>query len=121
MRRLPQKAPIFLLALSGLVAAAQTADTIPRLTNGKPDFNGVWQRPYVPDMATSSRDGSQIGPGTLPFTPEYAKKLKKSIDDSKAFTKLWKNTRVFTLRPDWEIMEYSREENNKDFNEGHIK
>ncbi len=25
------------------------------------------------------------------------------------------------LRPDWEIMEYSCEENNKDLREGHIK
>jgi hypothetical protein len=44
-----------------------------------------------------------------------------TIEDPKTFTKPWKNTRVFTLRPDWEIMEYSCEENNKDFNEGHIK
>jgi hypothetical protein len=29
--------------------------------------------------------------------------------------------RTFTVRPDWEIMEYSCEENNKDFTEGHIK
>jgi len=43
------------------------------------------------------------------------------IDDPVTFTKPWKNTRVFTLRPDWEIMEYSCEENNKDFFEGHIK
>jgi hypothetical protein len=44
-----------------------------------------------------------------------------TIDDPKTFTRPWKNTRVFTLRPDWEIMEYSCEENNKDFLEGHIK
>jgi hypothetical protein len=43
------------------------------------------------------------------------------IDDPVTFTKPWKNTRVFTLRNDWEIMEYSCEENNKDFFEGHIK
>ena len=44
-----------------------------------------------------------------------------TLDDPKAFTKSWKNTRVFTLKPDWEVMEYSCEENNKDFTEGHIK
>ena len=44
-----------------------------------------------------------------------------TIDDPVTYTKSWKNTRVFTLRPDWEIMEYSCEENNKDFFEGHIK
>ncbi len=43
------------------------------------------------------------------------------IDDPVYYTKAWKNTRTFTLRPDWEIMEYSCEENNKDFLEGHIK
>ena len=220
-------------------AAAQTkAYDMPRLSNGKPDLNGVWERPYVPDM---SRDGAnQKGAGTIPFTPEYAKMFKDydpakfdytgrclpqgltrsmnspfpvrlvetndlvailyeawnvfeivhtdgrphpknpdplwfgnpvgkwdgdtlvvdtigfndktnmdtvghphsdamhtverftrtdekhiayeiTIEDPKAFTRPWKNTRVFTLRPDWEIMEYSCEENNKDFGEGHIK
>lgn len=44
-----------------------------------------------------------------------------TIDDPKTFTKPWTNKRIFTLRPDWEIMEYSCEENNKDFYEGHIK
>ena len=44
-----------------------------------------------------------------------------TIDDPVYFTRPWKNTRTFTLRPDWEIMEYSCEENNKDFLEGHIK
>jgi hypothetical protein len=223
-----------------LPIAAQTPAGIPRLTNGTPDFNGVWQRPYVPDMSVTLRDGSQKGPGQIPFTPEYAQKFKEydpakfdytghclpqgltrsmnspfpirivqtpaifailyeawnvfeiiptdrrnlpanpdplwfgshagkwdgdtlvvesigfnektnldtighphsdalrvverftrtdekhisyevTLDDPKAFTKPWKNTRVFTLRPDWEIMEYSCEENNKDFTEGHIK
>ena len=31
------------------------------------------------------------------------------------------NTRTFTLRPDWEMMEYSCEENNKSLWEGRIK
>ena len=44
-----------------------------------------------------------------------------TIDDPKIFTKPWKNVRTFTLRPEWEILEYSCEENNKDFVEGHIK
>jgi len=44
-----------------------------------------------------------------------------TVNDPKTFTRPWKNSRIFTLRPDWEIMEYSCEENNKDFLEGHIK
>jgi hypothetical protein len=44
-----------------------------------------------------------------------------TIDDPKYYTRPWKNTRTFTLRPDWQIMEYSCEENNKDIFDGHIK
>ena len=44
-----------------------------------------------------------------------------TIDDPQTFTKPWKNTRTFTLRPDWELMEYSCEENNKSLWEGRIK
>jgi len=43
------------------------------------------------------------------------------IDDPKVYTEKWKNVRTFNLRPDWEIMEYSCEENNKSFWEGRIK
>jgi len=228
-----------------LPAAAQAtvgktqSSAIPRLSNGKPDLNGVWERPYVPDMSKDS-GANQKGAGTIPFTPEYAQIFKNydpakfdytgrclpqgltrsmnspfparivqtndlvailyeawnvfeivhtdgrphpkdpdplwfgnsvgkwdgdtlvidtigfndktnmdtvghphsdamhtverftrtddkhiayemTIEDPKAFTHPWKNTRTFTLRPDWEIMEYSCEENNKDFREGHIK
>ena len=44
-----------------------------------------------------------------------------TIDDPKTYAKPWKNSRIFTLRPDWEIMEYSCEENNKSLWEGRIK
>jgi hypothetical protein len=44
-----------------------------------------------------------------------------TITDPGAYTRPWKNTRTFTLRPDWELMEYSCEENNKEVTEGHIK
>jgi len=43
------------------------------------------------------------------------------VEDPKTFTKPVVNTRTFTLRPDWEIMEYSCEENNKSLWEGRIK
>jgi hypothetical protein len=211
---------------------------IPRLPNGKPDFSGVWEHPFVPNVEVNGKD--QQGSGPLPFTPEGAAQFKKfdagkfdytgrclpmgltrlmnspfpiqivqnnkdiiflfeawstfhvvpldgrahppdlepqwnglsaghwegdtlviesnhfndrsnvdtvghphsdqmrvvqrltrtddkhisyeiTITDPKIFTKPWKNVRTFTLRPDWEILEYSCEENNKDFGEGHIK
>jgi hypothetical protein len=44
-----------------------------------------------------------------------------TVEDPKTFTKPFKNTRTFTLRPDWEMMEYSCEENNKSLWEGRIK
>jgi hypothetical protein len=226
------------IAQSVLTQAAPTA--IPRMTNGKPDLNGVWERPYVPDMSRSAKN--QIGMSPLPFTAWGAEKFKNYdpakfdytghclpqgltrsmnspfpvqivetpktfavlyeawnvfhvvptdgrtfpknkdldptwmgtsfghwdgdtlivetrffnektnldtaghphsdqmkitesyqrtdathiryeilINDPKTYTTPWKNTRVFTLRPDWDIMEYSCEENNKDFSEGHIR
>lgn len=44
-----------------------------------------------------------------------------TVEDPKAYTKPFSNKRVFTLRPDWELMEYSCMENNKDLMDGHIK
>lgn len=38
-----------------------------------------------------------------------------------SFTKPWKNVRTLWLRPDWEMMEYSCEENNKSLWQGRIK
>ncbi|HEY7333672.1 MAG TPA: hypothetical protein VH639_02230 [Bryobacteraceae bacterium] len=57
------------------VAAKAGAKTeIPRMPDGRPDFQGVWQHPYVPDM---SKDGSnQKGAGPLPFTPTGADNFK---------------------------------------------
>jgi hypothetical protein len=44
-----------------------------------------------------------------------------TVDDPKTYTKPWTNQRIFTLRNDWEIQEYSCEENNKGLVEGRIK
>jgi len=42
----------------------------PRTPAGKPDFSGVWEHPYVPDMSrTNPRNPAvQKGPGDLPYT-----------------------------------------------------
>jgi len=42
--------------LGAMVATAQTTKTeIPRLHDGKPDLNGVWDIPYTNDMAEAFR------------------------------------------------------------------
>jgi hypothetical protein len=42
----------------------------PRLPSGRPDFSGVWEHAYVPDMSQSSLSGSamQKGAGPLPYS-----------------------------------------------------
>jgi hypothetical protein len=42
----------------------------PRTASGKPDFNGVWDHPYVPDMSASNARNNtlQKGAGPLPYT-----------------------------------------------------
>ena len=51
----------------------------PRLPNGKPDFSGVWEHAYVPDMALSNATdpAMQKGPGTLPYTAEGLANIKR--------------------------------------------
>ena len=44
-----------------------------------------------------------------------------TIDDPKFYTKIWKSTMVFTRRPDWELIEYSCDENNKDRDNHHFQ
>ena len=44
-----------------------------------------------------------------------------TVDDPKAYTHPWTNKRVFTLKPKWELMEYSCEENNKEITEHLVK
>ena len=43
-----------------------------------------------------------------------------TVIDPKTYAKPWVSKRTWYLRPQWEIMEYSCEENNKDLKEGHI-
>jgi hypothetical protein len=41
-----------------------------------------------------------------------------TVIDPKAYSEPITNKRVFTLRPEWELMEYACEENNKDLGKG---
>jgi hypothetical protein len=57
---------------SGQASKAAASSDIPRTPDGKPSLMGVWDHPYVPDMANTTKNGvmSQQGPGKLPFTPQ---------------------------------------------------
>jgi hypothetical protein len=57
---------LFIAPILSLQSFAQGGD-IPRTSSGKPDLNGIWEFPYVPDMARSN-NRNQFGPGELPFT-----------------------------------------------------
>ena len=73
-------AVLILVACSaGRPCAAQTpakaaATDIPRMPSGKPDFQGIWDHPYVPDM-TQDRP-NQKGAGDLPYTAWGADNFK---------------------------------------------
>jgi hypothetical protein len=67
-----------ILLLGALPAFGQKPNTptgpAPRLPDDKPDLNGVWQRPYVPDI-TKNGPGQQ-GVPELSFTPWGAENWK---------------------------------------------
>ena len=69
--RLPIAACFFLVAVPAFAQPAPKPPEgpAPRL-NGKPDFSGLWQRPYVPDMTVTSPDGkTQVADASLPNDP----------------------------------------------------
>jgi hypothetical protein len=71
------KNQVFLLTAAALAligsAAGQTSG-IPRMPDGKPNLNGIWDHPYVPDVSKDGKD--QKGAGELPFTPAGADNFK---------------------------------------------
>ncbi len=63
------------LLAGSIFAWGQSAPDIPRMPNGKPNLQGVWQHPYVPDM-TQDKLPDQKGAGPLPFSAWGADNFK---------------------------------------------
>ena len=90
-----------IVAASAAGQAAPKAQNLPRLPNGRPDFNGVWDHPRVQDIR---RDGSgcgaltpgcnQKGSGELSFTPEGNKLWQGEKIDYTAYCLPWGYTRA---------------------------
>jgi len=55
-------------------SSSPKTEKIPRMADERPDFQGVWDHPYVPDMSLDRKD--QKGAGPLPFTPAGADNFK---------------------------------------------
>src|SRR4051794_38850516 len=53
---------LVILCLAGIPLVAQTPRAIPRTGDGKPDFQGFWNLPYVPNMAARG------GEANVPYT-----------------------------------------------------
>src|SRR5262249_27820913 len=81
-------------------AAGQTAtpraQNVPRLPNGKPDFNGVWDHPRVQDIRRDVKDCgaltpgcTQKGSGELSFTAEGNKQWQGEKIDYTAYCLPW--------------------------------
>jgi hypothetical protein len=98
---------VAVLLLAPASADAQSsgaAKAIPRLADGKPDFNGIWDRPRVGDVSTNSNEcgsGSpnskgctQKGAGPLPFTAWGAEQMKGERFDYAARCLPWGYTRA---------------------------
>src|SRR5215475_1779209 len=66
-------------AFAAMLAYGQKKD-IPRMPDGKPNFNGIYEHPYVPDVTRDGKD--QKGSGPLPFT-QWGEENFKNYDVAK--------------------------------------
>jgi hypothetical protein len=76
------------LLLLAPAAPAQSSKSIPRLTDGKPDFNGVWDHPRVADV---TKDGKGCGS----HTPGCTQKGNGPLQFTEQGLAEWKNENRF--------------------------
>ena len=106
---------IALFVLAPAPAAGQSAAAhIPRLADGKPDFNGIWDRPRVPDI-TRDENGcgsgvptvgcKQKGSGELPYTAWGREQMTGARFDYAARCLPWGYTRAMGTAYPLEIIQ----------------
>jgi hypothetical protein len=97
----------------GVVCTAPlSAQEIPRLPNGKPDFSGIWDHPRVQDITRDTqacgggtRGCSQKGTGDLPFTAEGTKRWQGQRIDYTAYCLPWGYSRAGQVEYPLEIVQ----------------
>jgi hypothetical protein len=65
---------------AAIAVSAQAPAGIPRMPDGKPDFSGVWEGPFIQDMTKDVRN--QKGSGPLPLTDWGKQKMATQVDVS---------------------------------------
>ncbi|MBI2149995.1 MAG: hypothetical protein HYU27_05250 [Acidobacteria bacterium] len=106
---------LFLACALAIGQSATPAPDIPRLSDGRPDFSGVWARPRVGNITQDGKGcGSgvsgctQKGSGELSFTPVGAQLMKAPKFDHTAFCLPWGYTRAMQTEYPIEIVQNAK-------------
>ena len=103
---------MLLIGLGGFFAAMSQAQDIPRLPDGKPDFNGIWDKPRVASVETDSEgcgaasEGCvQQGSGPLSYTPLGLERWNGYKNDWTGYCLPWGYTRAWQTSYPVEIIQ----------------
>ena len=95
-----------------LMSLPVTAQDIPRLADGKPDFNGIWDRPRVGNVVTNGTSCGaatvgcvQEGAGELPFTDLGLQRWEGYQPDWTGYCLPWGYTRAMGTSYPHEIIQ----------------